>query len=426
MNDILFELRWRGLIQEETEGVDNFLGSKKVTLYNGFDPTGDSLHIGHLVPLLALARFQRMGHTPIALAGGGTALIGDPSGKSAERPLLTIDDIHANTERLKPQLAKLLDFEVKSNPAMLLNNIDWLQQLSMFDYLREVGKHFTINYMMAKDSVKSRTERDQGISYTEFSYMLLQAYDFLHLQRTYGCELQTGGSDQWGNITAGIELNRRAAGKKVHALAYPLITRADGSKFGKTASGDSVWLDEKKTSPYKFYQFWYNVDDRDIIAYLKIFTWLSQEKIESLQQEMAQSPEGRIPQKELAVSMTKMIHGESGLAKAERASAILFGGEIEGLSADDVSDIFSDVPRATIARPKLMDTNFGLTDLVAETGLSSSKSEARRLIKNGGLSINNNRIDDEKAPINPAWLIEGKYLILRRGKKDYLLIEIVD
>lgn len=425
MSDIVAELRWRKLIQEETEGVDEFLGSRKVTLYNGFDPTGDSLHIGHLVPLLALARFQRMGHTPIALAGGGTALIGDPSGKSDERPLLSIDEIHANTENLKPQLEKLLDFEVKSNPAKLLNNIDWLQPLSMFDYLREVGKHFTISYMMAKDSVKSRTERDQGISYTEFSYMLLQAYDFLHLQRAYGCELQTGGSDQWGNITAGIELNRRADGKKVHALAYPLITRADGTKFGKTASGESVWLDEKKTSPYRFYQFWYNVDDRDVIAYLKIFTWLSKDEIESLQLEMAQSPEARIPQKELAIHVTKMIHGESGLAKAERASAVLFGGDIEGLNAEDISDIFSDVPRAEIIRSRLFSPQFGVTDLAVDIGLSSSKGEARRLIKNNGLSINNNRVDDEKASFDLSMLIEGRYLILRRGKKEYRLVEVI-
>jgi tyrosyl-tRNA synthetase len=425
MSEILAELRWRGLIQEETEGVDDFLSSKKVTLYNGFDPTGDSLHIGHLVPLLALARFQRMGHTPIALAGGGTALIGDPSGKSAERPLLTIDEIHANVNNLKPQLAKLLDFEVKSNPAKLLNNIDWLQRLSMFDYLRDVGKHFTVNYMMAKDSVKSRTERDQGISYTEFSYMLLQAYDFLFLRRTYDCELQTGGSDQWGNITAGIELNRRADGKKVHALAYPLITRADGTKFGKTASGESVWLDEKRTSPYRFYQFWYNVDDRDVIAYLKIFTWLTKEEIESLREEMVQTPEARIPQKELAVSVTKMIHGESGLAKAERASGVLFGGDIAGLNAEDISDIFSDVPRAKVANNTLLNPDYCATDLVVDAGLSSSKGEARRLINNGGISINNNRIDDEKASIDPPMLIEGKYLVLRRGKKEFRLVEVV-
>jgi tyrosyl-tRNA synthetase len=426
MSDILSELRWRGLIQEETEGVDDYLDSRRVTLYNGFDPTGDSLHIGNLVPLLALARFQRMGHTPIALAGGGTALIGDPSGKSAERPLLSIEEIHANTENLRPQLAKLLDFEVKSNPAKLLNNIDWLQPLSMFDYLREVGKHFTVNYMMAKDSVKSRTERDQGISYTEFSYMLLQAYDFLHLQRTHGCTLQTGGSDQWGNITAGIELNRRADAKKVHALAYPLITRADGTKFGKTASGESVWLDEKKTSPYKFYQFWYNVDDRDVVSYLKIFTWLSKEEIDSLQHEMEQTPEARIPQKELAVSVTKMIHGESGLAKAERASAVLFGGDIEGLNADDISDIFSDVPRAKVTKSKLLTPDYYVTDLIMDTGLSSSKGEARRLIKNGGISINNNRIDDEKVLIDLPMLVEGKYLVLRRGKREYRLVEVDD
>ncbi|MCD4752673.1 MAG: tyrosine--tRNA ligase [Anaerolineaceae bacterium] len=425
MNNVLEELKWRGLIKETTEGVERALENKKVTLYNGFDPTGDSLHIGHLVPLMALARFQRYGHTPIALAGGGTAMIGDPTGRSAERTLLSIDEIEGNVANIKKQLAHLLDFEVKSNTALLLNNIDWLEKMSAFDLLRDIGKHFTINYMMAKDSVKSRITRDQGISYTEFSYMLLQSYDYMHLNEKFGCTLQTGGSDQWGNITAGVELIRRAKQKHVNGIAYPLITRSDGSKFGKTASGNSVWLDSKRTSPYRFYQFLLNTDDRDVINYLKYFTWLEKDEIEQLAFDLESAPEMRTPQKMLAKEMTKMIHGATDLAKAEQASKVLFGGDLEGLMAGDIADIFSEVPRTSTKNEEFTGEGKGILDLLCETGLTSSKGEARRLLKNGGISLNNQKVTDEKRKILIDNFIEGEYLIIRKGKKTYHLMQII-
>ena len=276
MTNIFDEFLWRGLLFDHTEGVRDLVKDQKITVYNGFDPTGDSLHIGHLVPMMGLARWQRFGHTPIAVAGGGTAMIGDPSGKSEERNLLTQEEIEHNLANIKGQLAGLLDFEVKSNPAIIVNNYDWLSELNLMSFLRDIGKHFTVNYMIAKDSVKSRLEREgEGISFTEFTYMLMQSYDFLHLYDSYNCLVQAGGSDQWGNITAGIELIRRMRGAKVHGVAYPLITNASGSKFGKTAGGDNAWLDPERTSPYRFYQFWLNTDDADVINYLKYFTWLT-------------------------------------------------------------------------------------------------------------------------------------------------------
>lgn len=424
MRNIVEDLRWRGLIQEETDGAEELLLNESVTLYNGFDPTGDSLHIGHLVPLMALARFQRMGHTPIVLAGGGTAMIGDPSGKSSERQLLTFEEVAANVEKIRPQLAKLMDFEVKPNTAQLVNNADWLSKLSMFEYLRDVGKHFTVNYMMAKDSVKSRITRDQGISYTEFSYMILQSYDFLHLFREFGCKVQTGGSDQWGNITAGVELIRRVTGEKVQAMAYPLITRSDGSKFGKTASGDSVWLDAEKTSPYKFHQFWYNTDDGDVINYLKYFTWLTREEIEALAESVQNQPGQRLAQKTLAAEMTAMIHGADGLVKAEQAADVLFGGDLGGLSGDQIAEIFSDVPAAEMKKSVFMGEGLSILDLLSDSNAVKSKSEARRLLKSGGISINNQRMTDDQLKIGLNWLIEGKYLVIRRGKKSFRLLKI--
>ena len=292
MATIIDELRWRGLVYDVTEGLDELVGREKITLYNGFDPTADSLHIGNLVPLMQLARWQRHGHTPIALAGGGTGMIGDPSGRSSERNLMSLDVIDANVAHIKTQLATILDFEVKSNPAQLVNNADWLRRVLLTDFLRDTGKHFTVNYMLAKDSVKSRMERDDsGISYTEFTYMLLQAYDFQHLFDTQNCQVQTGGSDQWGNIVAGVELIRRARGRKAHALVYPLLTRADGSKFGKTAEGTSVWLSPARTSPYRFYQYWFNSDDADVGTFLKQFTWLTAAEIAELENLVIEQPE---------------------------------------------------------------------------------------------------------------------------------------
>ncbi len=420
---IIDELGWRGLIYNKTEGADDLLGGQKITLYNGFDPTKDTLHVGNLVPMMQLARWQRFGHTPIALAGGGTGMIGDPSGKSAERNLLSLDVIDYNVSRIKEQLAGILDFEVKSNPARVVNNADWLRPLSLVDFLRDTGKHFTVSYMLAKDSVKSRMERDDGgISFSEFSYMLLQAHDYLHLFDTQGCVLQAGGSDQWGNILAGVELIRRARGERVHGLVYPLITNADGSKFGKTAEGTSVWLSTEYTSPYRFYQFWYNIDDADVVTYLKYYTWLTQAQIAELENLVVTRPEQREAQRTLAREVTRMIHGETALAKAEQASQALFGGDITGLDAADIEDIFAEVPSSEVARDALSD-GVTVVDLLVNSGLASSKADARRSIQGGGIYLNNERVADGMAA-ELAQAIDGRFIVLRKGKRQYHLVRV--
>jgi len=420
---IIDELGWRGLIYDKTEGADDLLGGQKITLYNGFDPTKDTLHVGNLVPMMQLARWQRFGHTPIALAGGGTGMIGDPSGKSAERNLLSLDVIDYNVSRIKEQLAGILDFEVKSNPARVVNNADWLRPLSLVDFLRDTGKHFTVSYMLAKDSVKSRMERDDGgISFSEFSYMLLQAHDYLHLFDTQGCVLQAGGSDQWGNILAGVELIRRARGERVHGLVYPLITNADGSKFGKTAEGTSVWLSTEYTSPYRFYQFWYNIDDADVVTYLKYYTWLTQAQIAELENLVVTRPEQREAQRTLAREVTRMIHGETALAKAEQASQALFGGDITGLDAADIEDIFAEVPSSEVARDALSD-GVTVVDLLVNSGLASSKADARRSIQGGGIYLNNERVADGMAA-ELAQAIDGRFIVLRKGKRQYHLVRV--
>lgn len=341
MSSAFDELKWRGLVYDCTEGVPEMLAREKLTVYTGFDPTADSLQVGNLVALMGLARLQRSGHIPIALAGGGTAMIGDPSGKANERHLLSREQVEANVEAVRLQLACFLDFEVRGNPARIENNADWLMSLSMMGFLRDVGKRFSVNYMIAKDSVKSRLEREDGISFTEFSYMLLQAYDFLYLFEHHGCRLQAGGSDQWGNITAGIELIRRAWGERVYGLVYPLVASADGVKLGKTEAG-TIWLDPKRTSPYRFYQFWLNQDDKDVINYLKCFTWLARPEIEALEYALQERPEKREAQRALAREVTRIVHGETALTKAEQASRVLFGGEITGLSAAEIQDILAD------------------------------------------------------------------------------------
>ncbi|MCA9952812.1 MAG: tyrosine--tRNA ligase, partial [Anaerolineales bacterium] len=425
MTNVFDELKWRGLIFDHTEGIEALLGKEKITVYNGFDPTADSLHIGHLVPMMGLARMQRFGHTPIAVGGGGTGMIGDPSGKSKERNLLTLDQIQYNLDCVQKQMAPILDFEVKSNPAQIVNNYSWLSELSMMEFLRDTGKYFTINYMMAKDSVKSRLEREgEGISYTEFSYMLLQSYDFLHLFDTYGCVMQAGGSDQWGNITAGIELIRRVRSTKVHGLAYPLITRDDGSKFGKTADGASVWLDPNKTSPYRFYQFWLNTNDGDVINYLKYFTWLDQEVTAALAQEVADQPHLRAAQRKLAQEMTGMVHGATAVTKAEQAAKVLFGGELDGLDAADIQDIFADVPSSQIPKTDLEGEGLPVVDLLVSSALERSKGAARRAIQGGGIYLNNQRVTDvaQMATLNQA--VEGQFLVLRKGRKKYHLVQL--
>jgi tyrosyl-tRNA synthetase len=424
MTNAFEELKWRGLVYDFTEGLPELLVKEKVTVYIGFDPTSDSLQVGNLLALMGLARLQRFGHTPIALAGGGTGMIGDPSGKSQERQLLPLEQIEANVEAVKPQLSRFLDFETKDNPAQVQNNADWLRAISMMDFLRKVGKHFTVNYMVAKDSVKSRLEREDGISYTEFSYMLLQAYDFLHLFEHHNCTLQAGGSDQWGNITAGVELIRRVRGERAHGLVYPLVTNAEGTKLGKTEAG-TIWLDPKRTSPYRFYQFWLNQDDAEVIDYLKYFTWLTQPAIEDLAHKVQTQPERREAQRTLAREVTRIVHGETALAKAEQAAEVLFGGDIAGLGAEDIQDIMADVPRTKLPKQDLEGEGLDVVDLLATTGVASSKGNARRLIKGGGVYLNNVRISDRDQRVTLADSIEGQFVVLRRGKKHYHLVQIV-
>ncbi len=423
MTNIFEEFKWRGLVHSFTEGVSETLAEDKVTVYIGFDPTSDSLQVGNLLALMGLARMQRFGHTPIAVAGGGTGMIGDPSGKTSERQLLSLEEVQANVEAIRPQLERFLDFESKSNPARVVNNADWLTKVSLMDFLRDVGKHFSVNYMIAKDSVKSRLDREEGISYTEFSYMLLQSYDFLQLFEQYGCTFQSGGSDQWGNIVAGVELIRRVHGARAYGLVYPLITNADGTKLGKTEKG-TIWLDAQRTSPYRFYQFWLNRDDSDVIDDLKHFTWLKQDAIADLEHKVATEPHRREAQRTLAQELTRMVHDETALAKAEQASQVLFGGEVAGLSAEEIADIFADVPSSDIPHTTFEGEGANPIDLLADTGVTRSKGEARRLIKNGGIYINNVKIGEDKViSINDS--IEGKFIVLRKGKKTYHLVRVV-
>jgi len=420
---ILDELKWRGLVADCTDAVE--LEKKitaPITLYCGFDPTADSLHVGHLVPLLALRRFQNFGHHPIAVAGGATGSIGDPSGKSAERSLLTKEQINANVESVRPQLARLLDFEAKANPAKLVDNADWTAGLSYLDFLRDVGKHFSVNQMVAKESVRARMEdREAGISYTEFSYMLLQAFDFYVLGRDHGCELQIGGSDQWGNITAGIDLMRKKLGKQGYGLTMPLITKADGTKFGKTEGG-SVWLDPKKTSVYKFYQFWINTADADVIRYLKFFTFLPPAEIAALEKAHAENPGARGAHKALAKATTDLIHGEGATAEAVRASEILFGGELKGISESTFTDIVGEVPTKEIEKPKLAGEGIPLVELLVHAGLCPSKGQARKDIEGGGVNINNVRETSATRAVTANDLLFGKHVLLRKGKKNYAIV----
>jgi tyrosyl-tRNA synthetase len=417
------ELKWRGLVYDNTESVPELLSRPPATIYTGFDATADSLHVGHMVPLLALGRLQRCGHIPIAVAGGGTSMIGDPSGKAAERQLLSREIIEANIEAIKRQLAHFLDFEVQKNTALLVNNADWLLSLKLVDFLRDVGKYFTVNYMISKDSVKMRLDREDGISFTEFSYMLLQSYDFLHLFDHFNCTIQAGGSDQWGNITAGVELIRRMRSKPAGALVYPLITKADGTKFGKTESG-AVWLSPQRTSPYRFYQFWLNTDDRDAVNYLKFFTWLSEDDIRELVTAVQQHPEQREAQRRLAREMTRMVHDETALQKAEQASQVLFGGEVTGLSGSEVVDVFADVPSGEVSSQKLQGIGLTVVDILVECQVVPSKGEARRAIEAGGIYLNNRRIADVATRITSADVIDNQFLVLRRGRKNYWLIRI--
>ncbi|MDB6121883.1 MAG: tyrS [Pedosphaera sp.] len=422
--NIYEELEWRGLIADCTDKEELLkrLGSAPITLYAGFDPTSDSLHVGNLVPLLGLRRFQLLGHHPIALAGGATGSIGDPSGKTAERQLLTKEVLDANIASVKEQLRKLLDFDTKSNPARLLDNAAWIAPISYLEFLRDIGKHFSVNMMVAKESVRARMEdRDSGISYTEFSYMLLQAFDFYHLRKETNCELQIGGSDQWGNITAGTDLCRKKLSAHVFGLTLPLITNADGSKFGKSVAG-AIWLDPKKTSVYRFYQFWIRTDDRDVVRYLKYFTFLTREEIEALEKQHTENPGAREAHKALAKAMTDLIHGPQATTEAIRASEILFGGELSGISESTFNDIVGEVPTKDIEKSKLEGAGIPLVELLVHSGLTPSKGQARKDIEGGGVNLNNVREANFQRAVLTSDLLFGKYLLLRKGKRNYVVI----
>ncbi|GIX50207.1 MAG: tyrosine--tRNA ligase 1 [Limisphaera sp.] len=416
------ELHWRELIADCTDAAALQDRTQPWTLYCGFDPTADSLHVGHLVPLLALRRFQQFGHHPIAVAGGATGCIGDPSGKSTERPLLTKEQIRANLESIRPQLERLLDFESRTNPARLLDNADWTASVTYLDFLRDIGKHFSINQMLAKESVRARLEdREAGLSYTEFSYMLLQAYDFYILCRDHQCELQIGGSDQWGNITAGIDLIRKKLGRTAYGLTLPLVTKADGTKFGKTESG-SVWLDPNKTSPYRFYQFWINTDDRDVIRYLKYFTFLSQDEIGALEAEHQRNPGARTAHRALARAVTELVHGLTAAQEAVHASEVLFGGGLDGIPESTFREIMDEVPTLHLPRTELDGEGAPLVDLIVRAGLAPSKSQARKDIEGGGIYVNNVRENRIQRRVRADDLLFGRHLLLRKGRKHYVLI----
>ncbi len=423
--NLIADLQWRGLLADCTDldALAQRLNEGPVTLYCGFDPTGDSLHVGHLLPQLMLRRFQDAGHHAITLAGGATGMVGDPSGKSAERNLLTPEQLAHNVACVKVQLSRLLDFDRAGNPARLVNNADWTAPYSFLDFLRDIGKHFSLNVMLAKDSVKSRMEGDSGISYTEFSYQLLQAFDFYHLRKTYTCELQIGGSDQWGNITAGTDLIRKKLGVTCWGWTFPLITKADGTKFGKTEGG-AVWLDPKKTSPYKFYQFFVNTEDVKVGEYLRKFTFLPREQIEELEAKHAANPGLREAHKALATEVTRLVHGPAALDAALKASAILFGAEIGDTSEETFRDVVGEIPTKDVEKAKLEGTGTPLVELLVHAGLAPSKGQARKDIEGGGIYVNNVKSPDVARALTTADLLFGQYVLLRKGKKTYAVLKV--
>ncbi len=429
--NFLDELRWRGMLQDYTPGAEKLLTEKQISAYVGIDPTADSLHIGHLVSVMILKHFQRFGHKPILVVGGATGMIGDPSGKSEERNLLDEKTLRKNQEGIKKQLQQFLDFSEKNTSgAEIVNNYDWMKDFSFLSFIREIGKHMTVNYMMAKDSVKKRmsTDAKTGMSFTEFSYQLVQATDFWHLYRTKNCRLQFGGSDQWGNITSGIELIRRKEGGEAHGVTCPLITKSDGKKFGKTESGN-IWLDPEKTSPYKFYQFWLNVSDTDAEKYIKIFTLLGKDEIEALVAEHQTAPERRLLQKRLAEEITVMVHSKDDLTAAQEASAILFGKQSSDILAkiDEKTflDVFEGVPRFSLSKSQLT-TPINIVDMIAGVGIEKSKGELRRLIKGNGISLNKEKVASVEQTVGKNDLIRDKYLLVQKGKKNYFLIVAED
>jgi tyrosyl-tRNA synthetase len=422
---LLDDLRWRGLVHQTTddEGLSKWLEQKSRTLYCGFDPTADSLHVGSLLPLLVLRRFQEAGHRPIAVVGGATGMIGDPSGKSQERNLLSRDELASNVDGIRAQMGRFLDFDAGPQAARLVNNFDWIGPFSYLEFLRDVGKNFPVNVMLAKDSIRTRLSRDDaGISYTEFSYMLLQAYDFVYLYDKYHCEIQVGGSDQWGNITAGIDLARRMRAVQLYGLTWPLLTKSDGSKMGKTETG-TVWLSAERTSPYQFYQYWIRVEDADVGNCLRMLTALPRDEIEALDAARSEDAAARASQRRLAEELTRLVHGPEGLASAQRATEIFFGAEISNLTDAQLVEIFADVPSSALPRQQLADGGgLSVVDALVAAGLAKSKGEARRTVEQGGAYVNNRRVSSTDAQLNAADLVSETVMVLRSGKKNYALL----
>jgi len=419
------ELNSRGFVSQVThDELGGLLEKEPFTLYCGFDPTAESLHIGNLLPIMGLAHFQRRGHKPIVLVGGATGLIGDPSGKTQERQLLTKEDAERNLAGIRAQLERFVSFEGK-NAATMVNNADWLCSLTLVDFLRDIGKHFSVNVMLAKESVRQRiNDRDHGMSFTEFSYSLLQAYDFLHLSDTYDCRLQIGGSDQWGNIVAGMDLVRRMRDRPAFGFTFPLVLKSNGSKFGKSESGN-VWLDTARTSPYKFYQFWINQADADTSRWLRYFTFLELDVIADCERQIAAEPEKRAAQRRLAEEVTRLVHGETALANAIRASQAMFGGDIRGLDDATLEDVFSEVPSYELARAELGKQRL-LVDVLVQCGIFKSKGEVRRFIDSGGLYLNNERVDAADVTLSEQSLCSAHIAVVRKGKKDYHLMKFIE
>jgi len=422
MVNVIATLKERGLFDNVTSPDILKLVESPTAVYAGFDPTSNSLQVGNFVTIMGLAHFQRAGHPVIALAGGATGMIGDPSGKSSERNLLSADDVARNLEGVKENLSRFLDFDSRTAPAKIVNNSDWIGKFSYIEFLRDVGKHFRMGTMLGKESVRARMESEAGMSYCEFSYQLIQAYDFLHLWDAEGCRIQIGGSDQWGNITAGVDLIRKLRGGEAFGMTFPIICDNSGQKFGKSA-GNAIYLDHNRTSYYDFYQFFIRTEDADVIRYLKIFTFLPIEQIDEIAREMALAPEKRLAQKTLAEDLTRTIHGSTGLSIAQRASEVLFGGSMDGIKADDLIKVFANVPSKEL--PLASVSSVGFLDVALAAGLCKSKGEARRLVSEGGFYVNNIRISDIAGKVTGDLLIDGRVLVLRAGKKNYCLVKVV-
>ena len=424
LNDVIAELRWRKQIFQTTDdaNISNWLMEKPRALYAGFDPTADSLHVGHLMALMILRRFQKAGHRPIALVGGATGMIGDPSGKSAERKQLTAETVAYNVECIKKQVGRFLEFGDGPMDAKLVNNYDWLANKTFIEFLRDVGKCFPVNVMLSKDSVKSRLERENGLSYTEFSYMLLQSYDFVHLYREFGCELQVGGSDQWGHITTGIDLARRMEGVQLYGITAPLLTKSDGTKMGKTESG-ALWLDAEKCSPYQFYQYWMNVEDSEVVKLLSLMTDLTREEVEAIVAEHTAAPEKRFGQRRAAEEITKIVHGQAGLDAAQKATEIFFGAEIHDLKDAQLQAIFRDVPSVEYTRVEL-EAGIAVNEALVKAGVAKTRSDVRRALDQGGLYVNNKRVTDVGLRLTAEHLASESAIVLRLGKKKYAVVVI--